>query len=412
MVDCVKIGSGLKIEEWHHEFLRRSSVGVPANRLELFREILKLLVVGVLYIPSGMFERLVRFKDYSRLTITVSGGGVRGGNDFERIFGDHCAMGGTLKIRLPHGNFFPTWCSRGILSITSLFSFADILLAAKILYLTRRDGHTLGKKNEELFYAVGFLKFVAFHLHLERVFRILSAKNLAVVNFSFEGIFWERLMLAVFTEAGHRLEGFQRGIFLPEALRYFSRYRPSKIFVSGSRVAAFVRDNLQCDTSVFGVIRVEPVALIEKTSRLERGVVYMSQGDRDRDLFWIDEIDPLFRDSGLTTYFKPHPLIYYHSTQLRNQRTTNLSLADLFSQHTIFVGFFSFSMVEARLSGAEVISLSNLFDSCYECDNNWIPFFHNPTTINELRGLLSILVHAEERLELPPIREWYACRSS
>lgn len=412
VVDCVKIGSDLKVEEWQREFVRRSPAGVPTNCLELFKEILKLLVVGVLYIPSGIFERLVRFKDYSRLTITVSGRGVSSGNDFERIFGDYCAIDGTLKIRLPHGNFFPTWCSGGILSITSLFSFADILLAAKIVYVTRRNGHTVRKKNEDLFYAVGFLKFVAFHLHLERVFKNLLSKNLAVINFSFEGIFWERLMLAAATDAGHRLEGFQRGIFLPQALRYFSKYRPSKIFVSGSKLAAYVRDTVHCETSVLGVIPLEPVALVEKTSRSERNAVYMSQGARDRDLFWIDKIDPIFRDRGLTTYFKPHPLIDYGSLQLRDQQITNLSLAELFSQDILFVGFFSFSMVEARISGAEVISLGNLFGCNNNRDNNWMPFFHNPTTIDELRGILSILVNGKERLELPPIREWYACRSS
>lgn len=409
LVDRVKTESVLEIEEWQHEFVRLSYTVVPSNSIGLLKEILKLFAAGVLYIPSGVVERLMRFKDYSSLAITVSGKSISSCNDFERIFGDYCAIEGMLKIRLPHGNFFPTWYKNGILSITSLFSFTDIWHAARIFYVSRGSEYAFSKNRKNFFHAVGFLKFVAFHLHLERVLRNLLSKKLDVINFSFEGIFWERLMLLAAKESGHRLGGFQRGIFLPRSLRYFSNHRPSKIFVSGPRVAAYVRNSLNCETSVLGVIPLERVAVGKKTRKSERNAVYMSQGARDQDLFWIDKMDPIFRDRGLTTYFKPHPLIDYRSSQLGERQTVNLSLVELFSQGTLIVGFFSFSMVEARISGAEVISLSNLFN---DNDNygDWTPFFHSPNTIDELTSLLSILVNGDEGPQLPSIGEWYDCR--
>ena len=227
-----------------------------------------------------------------------------GDRDFERIFGVHCRPS-VLKITLPHGNARPSWYGLDRANITSSFSFRDIWMAYRILVQLRQsksEGYLLGK---DMACILGFLKFAAFHLHLERVLRQILSTELQVVNFSFEGIFWERLLIAVGKSYNHRLEGFQRGVFFPHRLRFFLVDPPSKIHVSGPRVARYVENQSAANCNSWGY--ATKVINPKKRFSLRQESHLYSQGDVQKDPFGFTRLNQYSLLAGHYPFQKSSP---------------------------------------------------------------------------------------------------------
>lgn len=409
LVQSMKINSILALNEWQHEFLKVSHTVIPKDKIQLVKQLFLFFLSGISYPLSGFLECRINYKKYSAVCITVSVPGYSGDRDFERIFGVHCRPQSVLKVTLPHGNARPSWFGLDRANITSSFSFRDIWMAHRILVQLRQsksEGYLLGK---DMACILGFLKFAAFHLHLERVLRQILSTELQVVNFSFEGIFWERLLIAVGKSYNHRLEGFQRGVFFPHRLRFFLVDPPSKLHVSGPRVARYVEDRVGCQTAILGVT---PTKIINPKKRFfvtPRKVIYISQGDFQKDRFWLHTIEPIFTSSGLITHFKNHPLVPRIQDAYRPVRIIDASIEEIVSQRFLLVGYDSFAMIEARLLGGDVVSLINFSN---DTEVGWMPFVHCPRTLNELKNLLEDLPKEELSESLSAVKEWYAPRNS
>ena len=408
LVQSMKIHSILELDEWQHEFIKVSHTVVPKNKLQLAKQLIQIFLSGISYPLSGFLEYCIKFKKYSAVCITVSVPGYSSDRDFERIFGVHCRPQSVLKVTLPHGNARPSWYGLDSAVITSSFSFKDIRMAYHILVQLRKSASGGHSMNDDIACTLGFLKFCAFHLHLERVLRQILSTELQVVNFSFEGIFWERLLIAVGKSYNHRLEGFQRGVFFPHRLRFFLADPPFKIHVSGPRVARYVENRVSCQTAILGVI---PTKVIQPKKRFlvtPRKAIYISQGDFQKDRFWLHTIEPIFTSSGLITYFKNHPLVPRIQDTHQLVRIIDASIEEIVSQQFLLVGYDSFAMIEARLLGGEVVSLINFSN---DTEVGWMPFVHCPCTLNELTNLLEDLLKEDLSESLSAVKEWYTPRN-
>ena len=328
---------------------------------------------------------------------------------FVRFFGKPCLSPGARLILLPFSNWFPTTCDGKSLKLSSYFSFSDLIAAYSLL---RSPIETVSIDVSGLGNKLVALRYLAFQRRLRRTFEaLLLGPNIKCI-FTYEGLYWERSLAQVASDRGIHFYAIQRGLFFPWRLCSLLPNIPNKIFVSGEAVAEEVSRHIAGECVVVGLPTISGKSTDDGSSqgsyRHGRSAIYLSQGVVAQDLLFFSTVVPIFEQLGLRWAWKPHPLISEDKYLHPDADLVEGSINELASSETLFLGFYSFGLIEAVMAGSACISLCTL--GGYR-EGGWLPFLYMPEDNTELTALIEKFVGGDPSVDASlksDISDWYS----
>jgi len=328
---------------------------------------------------------------------------------FVRFFGNSCLSSSARLILLPFSNWFPTSYDGKSLRLSSYFSFSDLVAG---YFFLRSSTTALSSQCHGLGNKLVALRYFAFQRRLLRTFeRLLFFDQNVKCIFTFEGLYWERSLAQVASDRGILFYAVQRGLFFPWRLRSLLPNVPTKIFVSGEAVVAEVSRRVACECVAVGLPAISGKLTddrpLQGSSNRSRSLIYLSQGAVKEDLLFFSTVVPICEELGLRWAWKPHPLISENRKLHPEADLVEGSINKLASSETLFIGFYSFGLIEAVRAGSPCISLCAL-GACSESE--WLPFLDMPEDNTELKALIEKFVGGDRSVSVllkSDINDWY-----